>query len=175
VAVGKSTLAAHLAAERGALIVYTPDVLRAALHPGVNRDDLAAAGDSLARRTHGDYLIDAAEAMAEQADADLVAIDAFRRLAERDAARHRLHGALLHVHLTAADFALEDRYVRRSIEQTGNHPRIPYQALTRHPGESQVERVGAAADLRLDTTDMTAIAVADVVWRSVSTRWPEDP
>ena len=152
VCAGKSTLARGLAASREGLTLTTRALIAGQL--GADPDQIERAllqkeGDRLDAETGGEWIAAATAELLEGAPAGLVVVDAVRKEPQLDALAAL--APLLHVHLSASENDLERRYRARQLAA----PQLEFPSLADlrvNATEAAVERLGAKADLVIDTS-----------------------
>lgn len=147
---GKSTLGDDLVHRFGATRFKTNELIHAH-YPGLlDRRAMQDAGDRLDRRTAGRWVADALirelDALPDDA---IVVIDSARRQTQIAAIRTSFGSAVTHIHLTAPDAVLEQRYERRRRERPGELP--SYADVAANRTERLVERLAAEADVVIDS------------------------
>ena len=150
VASGKSTLGDDLVSRFKATRLKTNQLIQGQ-YPGlVERRAMQVAGDRLDRRTHGRWVADALiRELDSLPDNALVVVDSVRRQSQVDAIRSSFGSSVTHIHLTAPDLVLEERYERRRQERSGELP--SYADVAANRTERLVERLAADADVVIDS------------------------
>jgi adenylosuccinate synthase len=169
VCAGKSTLAQAVAEARGASVLTTRLLIAAHLNRAadeLSRAELQQAGDLLDRERGGAWVAEGVLELGMGAGG-LAIVDAVRN-AEQLAAL-RLEADTLHVHLSSDESTLAQRYNERSrlnpqLEFAG------FEDLRANRTEAEVERLGALADLRIDTSELDAEEAERVVRRVLDQR-----
>jgi adenylosuccinate synthase len=152
VAAGKSELANHLQERYGAQVLHTADLLREHLGARVaDRAALQRAGDRLDRKTGGRWVIDALVRRCDALDESaIVVVDSVRIKTQVDAIREAFGRRVVHLHLTASDKTVADRYEKRNADgRTGEL--ASYEQLRKNRTERQVNRLAVDADIVIDT------------------------
>jgi adenylosuccinate synthase len=148
VCAGKTTLADCLRKCRAAEVLTTRALIAAQASNTaeyLDRRRFQQLGDDLDRRTGGGWVADAVKNMGLKG---LIVVDAVRTSAQIDAIKAN-RGAL-HVHLTAQNLVLENRYAQRT--EIHSHFELPtFAALREDPTEASIEHLAALADLVIDT------------------------
>jgi adenylosuccinate synthase len=171
VGVGKSAFANALK-ERGSVrSVSTRRFILARTGVQEERAALQEAGEALDRETGGEWVADAAaEAMEADPNSEFLLIDSARIPEQVEKLRDRFGSArVLHVHLTAPDKVLEERYLARPKEMKEFET---YAEVKASKTEAQVERLAAIADVQLDTTSGGPV---HLVARALTGRFPAVP
>jgi adenylosuccinate synthase len=169
IGVGKSTLCDLLVVQADAKVVKTRQLIEAVAAdrdgkgfvPG--RTSLQDLGEQLDRETGGTWVADALDAFLKQHDRDaLVVVDSVRIQAQIDELRARYGLVVYHIHLTADDDVVANRYSERAKK----FPELAsYEEARRNTTEANVEQLSAKADALIDTTHCTA----DDVWIRAAT------
>ncbi|MFC0389113.1 adenylosuccinate synthetase [Muricoccus vinaceus] len=151
---GKSRLAAGLVGRHGARLLRTRDLIRAA-RPGVPEDRraLQRAGAALDRTDGGEWVKTALARLLDQMSGEpdpptLVVVDAVRIEGQVAAVRSAFGTLVHHIHLTAGESALADRYASR--EAAGDEG-VAFEAARRQRTEKGVEKLAALADVVIET------------------------
>jgi cytidylate kinase len=157
---GKTTLAAGLSG-RGLTQVTAIDAIEAqAGRSGLSRAELQRIGRELEASSPGRWLAEAA------ARATLpVVLDAARTADQVGAARHLLGGVV--VHLTASPDTRRDRFERRRPVRRSDAVAC-FDDLAASPLELGAEKMGAIADLAIDTENLTVEETLEAVLARLS-------
>lgn len=149
IAVGKSTLGNALVARYGAGILRTRDLLAEASGP-LGRTALQQAGQELDAQTRGEWVSQELTRRLPSVSEALLVVDCVRTRDQVTAIRSTFGRDVVHVHLTAEDVVLiqrfEDRRIRRPI---GEPPE--YQAARWSRSESEVVGLAEDADVVIGT------------------------
>jgi adenylosuccinate synthase len=152
VCAGKSTLAGGLAVQRGATVLTTRALIANYLDAppdGLQRQRLQEVGDELDAKRGGEWVATGLRELIGEGT-DLVVVDSIRKQSQLTAVAEL--GSVLHVHLTADEDDLAKRYrARQAIQPELEFP--SFNALRLNATEADVERLGANADLVIDTSD----------------------
>ncbi|PVE22717.1 adenylosuccinate synthase [Microvirga sp. KLBC 81] len=171
VGAGKSAFAEALKKRGSVHSVSTRRFLIARTGAPEERAALQEAGDALDRETSGAWVADAAaEAMEANPGSEFLLIDSARIPGQVERLRDRFGRVrVLHVHLTAPDEVLEQRYLARHKEVQEFET---YAEVKLSKTESQIERLAAIADVQLDTTSGGPVHLAA---RALTGRFPTVP
>jgi adenylosuccinate synthase len=149
VCAGKTTLAVGLQQARGARVLATRTLIAAQATQTaeqLGRGRLQQLGDALDCSTGGGWVADAVQSLISLDH--LTVVDAVRTPDQMTAIRRA--AAALHVHLTASDSVLKERYVQRvSTQPAFEYP--TFAALRQNPTEASIERLAYRANLVIDT------------------------
>ncbi len=154
---GKTTLSEHLRSQFGFDILKTKEVLRslAPKKPGreleLDRKGMQLFGEKLDRKTEGRWVLTALTKLVRKLNNPSVRIivDAVR-IKKQIRAIRQAHGfAVVHIHLTAPEGVLAERYKER--RGTGIRELTSYSAVERNPTEAGVRELELAADVVIDT------------------------
>lgn len=159
---GKSTLAKSLASRFGFRHVRTRELL-VRLTGQSGRHDLQVAGARRDEETGGRWVCEQVEREVRGGHEDaLVAVDAVRIPQQVDAL-YRAYGAkVVHVHLTAPEDDLEQRYSKKS---RASGELSSYAEVRAHPTEAKIDELAQIADVVVDTARSTP---ADVLVRAAA-------
>lgn len=159
-AAGKTTLGRTLIERYGLVGVSTKALIIEARPTALERAALQVAGESLDRDTGGRWVADALLQRASQLGPDqIILVDAVRIAEQIEGIRQAFGGRVVHVHLTAPQSTLAERYGRR----TGSIRELTsYDAVQANPTESRVDALAGIADVVVDTNRSSP---ADVVVR----------
>jgi len=153
VASGKSSLGRALAERFGFENLKTHELIAQALGTEPNREDLQKDGARLDRRTRGKWVVSAlAERMGSDLEGRTVIVDSVRRLSQIEAFRQAHGSRVTHIHVTAPDDVLSERYEERdgTIREMGS-----YADVAKDPTERFARKLGKGADIVLDTSANT--------------------
>jgi adenylosuccinate synthase len=155
VASGKSTLADRLEQRFGALRLSTRTLLLNRLEEAAARDRRALQdfGDRLDAETEGIWLAEAVWQVAGELDEDaVIVVDAPRLLAQIEGLRRMFPRRVVHVHLTAPEALLAERYATRptQVEELAS-----YEEVRANATEAAVDELAAQADVVIDTARAT--------------------
>lgn len=160
IASGKSTLADALADKNGFSQVRTSALIKRYFQrEGLRREELQAGGDELDIRTNGRWVAEALdEYIKEERTSDVVVIDSVRIALQINAIRDAFSKHVLHVHLTATEPTLRDRFESR--KRPGDRS---WNTASSDTTERGVEDLADLADLVLDTILLSASGVLSQV------------
>jgi adenylosuccinate synthase len=149
VAAGKSTLAAALV-ERHALVhLKTQDFIRSLRGTKLDRTELQKAGESLDKKSKGDWVRDALvrelQACPENAQ---VVLDSVRTAEQVRGVREGFGAMVVHVHLTAPVRALQRRFASRRGKMS--EPKS-YESVRQDATEKRIGELEDIADVLIDT------------------------
>jgi adenylosuccinate synthase len=163
---GKSTLADNLLKRYDVRPIHTKAILIAELDgKPATRDQLQRLGDRLDRKTKGAWVADAVVREASDLpDEAVVLVDSVRRLDQIEALRAGFGRQVVHVHLTAPQSELEERYRERS-ERSDLKELGSYAEVRSNRTEARIEQLARVADVVIDTARCTP---ADVVVRAAT-------
>jgi adenylosuccinate synthase len=150
IASGKSELTRDLSERRGAVVFSTRELLRE-LGAGRPRREQRTLGDDL-DKVGGRWIADAlaAKLQVTGASADaMVVVDSVRREAQVDALRRAFGVRVVHLHLTAREDILEQRYRDRAGVRGDTET---YADARAHPTEARIEELARIADFVIDTS-----------------------
>jgi adenylosuccinate synthase len=159
VASGKSELGRALVDRFGAVRISTREVIQS-LRPNTpsERKALQRAGDRLDRETGGTWVAQYLERRIPELDDDAtVVVDSVRIPAQIEAIRRAYGARVVHVHVTAPDEVLAQRYAERTAEVL----ELPsYEEVRRSRTERGVSKLAGPADVVLDTDRCRSVDVA---------------
>jgi len=158
---GKSTLARGLSTRFGFDIRRTKDWLarRARSKEKPNRSELQAYGDRFDAQTGGKWVVEELAADLQELADDTVILDSVRTRDQVEALREAFGQIVTHVHLTASNDVLEQRFKGR---KGGDREFSSYEAVKQNKTEKQVDSLRHVADIVIDTQRCT---VDDVLVR----------
>jgi adenylosuccinate synthase len=167
IASGKSSLAQGLSRSSQAVLVSTSELLkRAATENGIDLKDRRALqefGTAKDRDTDGQWLADALQIQVDSARPDqFLVVDAVRLSEQIVAIRSRFGRLVTHVHLTAFEADLVQRYNSRARATDRS---TSFAAASSDLTERQVETLAPIADLHINTSTS---APEDVVVRCLA-------
>lgn len=170
-AVGKSTVAQVLIAQHNFESIRSGAYLRklaASRALKINRTNLQQLGDSLDTATDFAWIVDdvAAPTLCDRADHENWLLDSVRKKRQVEHFRARLHARLLHVHFTADDGALRQRYETRAAQDGDYEGGVTFETAIAHPNEASARGLESEADLVIDLTKVGAEDAARVILRS---------
>lgn len=151
---GKSTLAEALVHHHGARRVSTRTLLQTQLGgEGQGRLALQAAGEELDRRTQGGWLAQAVETFlrGQSERVELLVVDAVRVPSQVAALRRGSASRVVHVHLSAPEEVLSERYAARRAQSGGDAERASFEEARANATERGVEALAAQAELEINT------------------------
>lgn len=157
---GKTSVSAALQELYGFVPISSGSFLRAQLtarDSPVDRHNLQELGDSLDKATDFSWLIEsvAIPALEAQPDVDYWLLDAVRKPRQVELFRLRFGNAVRHVHITAPESVLEQRYAARGLDHLRE-----YQASVLHPNEQCARSLAGFADKVLDTELLSPLEIA---------------
>jgi adenylosuccinate synthase len=159
---GKTTVVEHLHKRYGAYIVKTRDLIKHQL-PRVKdeRGALQRAGEKLDKEDGGAWVKNAlarfVEARTEgSTPRGMFVVDSVRIRGQADAIREAFGTTVHHIHLTASEGVLADRYAKRG-SKTQEFP--DYDAVKKSSTERGVEKLAEIADIVVATDRCSASAV----------------
>jgi len=157
VSAGKTTLSSELQAQFGFSVLKTKEVicqlaakkLRREIEP--TRRALQQFGQKLDRETSGKWVRDALTKSLRRNDGPRhrIVVDAVRILDQVRAIRQAYGFSVVHIHLSAPEEVLAERYNNRVT--SGIRELSSYQAVRRNKTEEKVSELEAAADVVIDT------------------------
>jgi adenylosuccinate synthase len=157
---GKTTIAGLLNRELHYVVLSARSVIRElAGEELASRADLQRFGAALEERTRGRWLGEAAADVAKRHASSPIVVDAARTLDQVASVRRAL-GSVEHVHLTAPREELKSRFERRTNGLA--EPPLMEEAAA-HPIEQAAMRLGATADLVLDSACATPHALLQIL------------
>ena len=130
----------------------------------LDRQSLQNLGDRLDVETNYRWVVDSVARPAISASEGMLWLfDAVRK--ERQVAHFRESGLglVLHVHFTAADHLLRERYERRQIAQGADADLTTYEDAINHDNERASRALKAIADSSVDLGDISPQVAADEV------------
>lgn len=156
VAVGKTALRQELIAVHEFDYVRSGSYLLArAEQQGIAscRTDLQNLGDALDRQTDYRWLLDdvALPGFAKVPEQRRWLVDAVRKARQIEHFRAEFGSAVLHVHLTASEDILRNRYERRRLESGVIYDKTPYETAISHENEIASRSLISLADIVIDT------------------------
>ena len=161
VAVGKSAIAWELIERHGFQIIrsgaYLAELVAREGRQG-NRRVLQQFGDALDEQTDYRWLVDDVTTPALQANPHQVRwlLDSVRKKRQIEHFRMRFERSVFHVHLTAMEPILRDRYRHRLSEGAEYVGDTAYGAVIAHPNEICARGLIAIADFVLDVSEILA-------------------
>jgi adenylosuccinate synthase len=161
---GKTTLCQLLDARFRTVSLKTKEVIKElASRVKQERRALQRYGESLDRRTNGQWVRDAlTRALAQYDDETIVLVDSVRIEAQIEAIRQAYGGRVYHIHLHAPEAILAQRYEdrRNDIKELSS-----YSDVKKNKTEREVARLADIADVVIDTEKCTK---HDVLVRAAS-------
>ena len=151
---GKSTLAQGLVERFGARRLSSRELLLARLGATAgDRRSLQEAGAALDRETGGRWLADSVKALLAPRERPVrpLVVDSVRVPSQVEALRGALGFRLLHVHLSAPEPTLAERYARRRARMAVDAEGTSFEAARADATEQGVEALAGLADLTFDT------------------------
>lgn len=175
VAVGKTTLRQVLLEEHDFDYVRSSTYLielatKQAI--AINRSNLQELGDALDARTDYRWVLDsvAVPAMAQHSQTRRWLVDAVRKARQVEHFRAEFGAAVFHVHLTASESVLRQRYERRAAAIGADGDTTPYGVAVGHANELAARGLAVLADLVIDVESMPARDVAATVVAAFGSR-----
>lgn len=154
VASGKTTLAIELSNHFNMDIIQTRELLQRSLpeNNDSNRKDLQDVGDQLDNLTGGRWIHDELVQRMRNVPSDSsVVIDSVRTMSQIEVIRETYGVIVTHIHLTAPQEILEERYYSRLLYTGGCKKSITYQDILSNQTELMVEDLQLLADIVIDT------------------------
>ncbi len=145
---GKSTLARSLETKFGAYIVKTSEII--SKEGSISVDDrltLQAKGDELDDQTAGRWVLDALDRVKRLTEGKILVVDSVRNSDQIEHIR-RAYGSITHLHLTAPECVLRQRYNGR---YSGKRNVPSYDKVKENLTEQDIESLGEVADIVIDT------------------------
>jgi hypothetical protein len=170
-AVGKSVIASKLIELRQFRAIKSGAYLSTLARQagiGATRTDLQCLGDKLDEETDYRWLIDdVARPLIEGSPMhERWLLDSVRKLRQVQHFRDAFSNQVCHVHLTAPEALLRQRYETR-LKQGASHGGVtPYDVAVAHPNEISSRKLSGIADLSLDISAMTATEAAQKIFQS---------
>lgn len=164
IGVGKSTLCERLVKHAHAKLVKTRELIESIATSQIDgnftvgRLSLQDYGELLDRETQGRWVADALDRILTECPSEsLVVIDSVRIQSQVDELRTRYGLDVFHIHLTADDAVVVQRY-------SGRTPKFKefdsYEATRKNATEANIEHLSQKADAFIDTSHCTS----DDVW-----------
>lgn len=153
VASGKTTLADALETRYGFHRFKTRQLIQAIREVKAERRALQRAGEALDKKTSGQWVADALGRVVQSlTDDSCVVVDSVRIKSQVDAVRRAFGARVIHIHLTASEDKLRERYEKRirSIEELDS-----YADVRSNKTERLVGRLASVADIVVDTEQST--------------------
>ncbi|MGV1766072.1 adenylosuccinate synthetase [Rhizobium rhizogenes] len=149
IAVGKTAFADELMRRYPCQKVSTRNYILKVKHVENSRASLQEAGMQLDDETNGSWVSDAVAETLTETDKSVLLIDSARIAAQVERIRERFgRKKVLHIHLTAAEHVLKDRYEKRN---KGGDSAISFEVARQNATESQVENLALIADVVVET------------------------
>ncbi|MDD1965902.1 AAA family ATPase [Pseudomonas putida] len=160
---GKTSVSASLQKIHGFVPISSGSFLRAQLaarNEPLDRHRLQELGDSLDESTDFSWLIEsvANPAIQDQPAVENWLLDAVRKPRQVELFRLRFGDAVRHVHITAPETVLQQRYAARGATDLNE-----YIASVAHPNEQSARSLAGFADKTLDTEEYTPLEIADQI------------
>ncbi|HEX7964206.1 MAG TPA: adenylosuccinate synthetase [Gammaproteobacteria bacterium] len=147
---GKSNLAKRLRDRHGLTVVSTRELIRQ-LEPNVEpeRKAMQRAGERLDRKTEGGWVAEAVGRLTtNNSDIEYLVVDAVR-IRNQIAGLRRAYGSkVIHIHLTASDEVLRDRYLKK---QSPIQELPTYADVQKNATERNVKKLAEFADVVINT------------------------
>ncbi|WP_281718929.1 AAA family ATPase [Pandoraea apista] len=166
VAVGKTTLRDFLSSEHGFCVVRSSSfLLEKAQREGgaVDRKGLQELGDRMDAETDYRWIVDDVALPSMNASPGKLRwlVDAVRKRKQVEHFRRLAGTRVLHVHMTASEELLRERYeVRRADDSIGGKA-IEYDAVVAHPNEVASRGLIEIADAVFDVSGLTTAEIAE--------------
>ncbi|SFT97560.1 AAA family ATPase [Paraburkholderia aspalathi] len=166
-AVGKTTLRERLVSEHGFEYVRSSRFLMEMARREnllIDRRSLQELGDRLDRETDYRWIVDdvAKPSMDALPSQDRWLVDAVRKARQVEHFRRMAPATVRHVHLTAPEVVLRDRYEKRRLEGNDKDS-APYDEAIAHDNERAARSLIEVADLVLDMSEMTVGEAIDLI------------
>ncbi len=151
---GKTTLCCQLEEHFGLASLKTKDyILEQGKRLKLERTALQRYGDRLDRQTQGTWVRDALVRLVSTLnDEATIVVDAVRIEAQIEAIRRAYGPRVFHVHLTAPEDVLADRYSSRTTDVKELRK---YEDVRKNKTEKQIEELARIADVVIDTVRCT--------------------
>lgn len=167
-AVGKSTVAQVLITQHKFESIRSGIYLRnlaASRALKIDRTNLQELGDGLDTKTDFAWIIDdvAVPMLRYRADHENWLLDSVRKSRQVEHFRARLQARLLHVHFTADDATLRQRYEARAAKNADYEGGVSFEAAIAHPNELSARGLESEADLVIDLTKVGAEDAARLI------------
>lgn len=168
VAVGKSTVTAKLVADSGFKTIRSGEYLREiSASRGLvgDRLDLQQIGDSLDERTDFNWLVEdvAIPTVNANPNQELWMIDSVRKSRQVEHFRRHFGRSVYHVHLTASETVLQQRFEARRARGGEYRQATSYDDVVAHPNERAARALLKISDLTLDMGALSPdAAVAEI-------------
>ena len=148
-AAGKTTLAKMLVERHAYTLFKTRELIGSLLETETERAQLQKAGERLDSRTRGRWVADALyREVARLPEETSIIVDSVRIIPQVEAVRDAFGPRVVHVHLTAPERVLAQRYLSRIGEVT---ELTSYDAVRRNPTERRANELEQTADIVIDT------------------------
>ena len=152
---GKSRLARDLARQFGFRPVKTSEVVRRHAQERrrpTDRLSLQALGDELDKSTSGRWVSEEVARLSSETSAGArVVVDAVRIKAQIERCRERFGWRVVHVHLSAPEEVLEQRFEGRKRDGREHEASLSFRKATLNKTEQDVDYLSTEADLCIDT------------------------
>jgi adenylosuccinate synthase len=174
-AVGKTAVRLDLVFQHAFAYLRSSDYLRGlAKAQGLTPDRLTLQnlGDSLDRSTDYRWLIDdiARPAIDSDPHQRRWIVDAVRKERQIEHFRSAFEGEVCHVHFTAPERVLRERYQARQKEQGSEADMTPYEAAIDHDNERAARALVDCADFVITLVDVSPPATAETILRKMTGR-----
>lgn len=131
----------------------------------ITREALQEIGDRLDDETDFRWLVDVVAI--PQIDAlpnhQLWFVDSVRKKKQIEYFRSAFSTDVVHVHLTASEEVLQQRFIQRDVDHKTTRYEKPYDEHIRHPNEVSSRSLRNLADLVFDTSDTTPVSICDEI------------
>lgn len=160
-AVGKTTICQKLIDAHEFRLIKSSDYLRSIANQKaeeISREDLQAVGDNLDDETDYLWLVEqvAVPHMQESPEHGRWIIDSVRKERQVMHFRRKLAGDATHIHISAREDVIRERFERRRAETGFGQYERTYSEHIRHPNEISSRGLGAVADFVLDYSEIGA-------------------
>lgn len=157
VSAGKTTLARALQEKFAVALIKSRRLLMSESRVPDDRAALQRAGEALDKQTGGQWLAECVEREVEGLQDNVeVLVDAVRTEKQIEALRARFGSRVFHIHITARDECLRDRYETRRMSRGHERELLSYEEMRQDPTESAVDALHDTADVVIDTERCTS-------------------
>lgn len=174
-AVGKTAVRDELVSKYGFAYLRSSEYLRAEVERAGLRGERAVLqelGDRLDEETDYRWLIDsvALPAMKRAPDSSRWVVDAVRKKRQVEHFRDAFAGGVFHVHFTADESILVERYQARQRSQGVVADPTPYDSAIDHDNERSARSLDDVADMLVDLGKCSASGAAEAIVSALSQR-----
>lgn len=163
IAVGKSAFIKELAKRCDAVRISTRELIQSLRDVPAERRPLQEAGEALDRETDGKWVSECTAKRLRSLPLAVVVIDSVRIAKQVEHLRGAFGGRVRHVHLTASDDVLANRFeFRKKSGDPAVHEFETYDEARRNPTEAAIGGLGEIADIIIDTDDLEPAGLAAV-------------